>query len=826
MIQTLPIFRAAVLALTAAFVSAGAIAEEAAAAEEAAVAEEEATAGVVEGVAGLSGYGKGKAGPGTLPMDFWFPREALNPTELRASPPYCAGAYRWPDFPLPKGLPEDEQPIYAEAREAQYWESGEVILKGDVVVTQGNRTLRAPRVEMNHVTREGTIPETVQIEEPSAIVRGRKAILNLDTKATVIEDAEFLFIEPEFRGTAGKLERDEVGDMRVDGGRFTRCEPGNNNWQIGSRSFEIRDGSDFGTARHAVIRVKNVPILYTPYLSFPVNDERKSGWLFPSLGYSNQNGLELAPPYYLNLAPNYDATLVPRYFQTRGLGAEAEFRHLSDWQQSRLVGSYLGEDRQYDGTYEKDDFERLEEAGLVEGPFVPADRWLYGLYHEGNAGHWLTTVNYTAVSDRDYFRNLDTNLDVASQRELERRGELQYLHGGLDVRLWAQRFQRLDEVTVDPYQRLPELDISYRGYLPGALEWSVGASAVSFDRNNDDLTGVQRVVGERAHVEPRIRLPLSRSWGFMNLTGGYRYTAYDLRDTEPDVDHDPVRGIALGSVDTGLFFERDMTFRGAAAVHTLEPRVFYLYQEYEDQDDLPLFDVSNLTFRYDQLWRDNRFSGVDRIGDANQISVGLTSRLLDAASGREFLRASIGQIRYFEDRRVTRTGTQSALDLSRRSEFAGELASRFGRWSLGANLLWDPTQDNVAQGGTFLNFRADNRKIMHLGYRYQRDSIDQTDLAMIWPVSKRFALIGRWNFDLNSERTIEGLAGIEYNDCCWKLRLVGRRYLDTPSAREFADAVTRTGVFFQVVFKGLASLDASVENLLSESIRGYVTEEI
>lgn len=774
----------------------------------------------------VSGYSRGKAGVGTLPLDFWLPRAALAPAQQRRAPEYCAGAYLWPDFPLPTNAVADEQPVYAEARQAQYWESGAVILEGEVVVTQGNRTLRAPRVEMDHVSREGVIPAEVQIEEPTAILRGRNAHLNLDSKATVIDDAEFLLIEPELRGTAERLARDEAGDMKVSEGRFTRCEPGSNNWQIGSRSFLIRDGSDFGTARHAVVRVKNVPIFYTPYLSFPVNDERKSGWLFPSIGFSSQNGLELAPPYYLNLAPNYDATLIPRYFQKRGLGAEAEFRHLSDWQRTRFVGSFLGDDKQYDGTYEKDDFEDLEAAGLVEGPFVPADRWLYGMYHEGNAGHWQTTVNYTAVSDRDYFRNLDTELSVASQRELERRGEIQYLREGLDVRLWAQRFQRLDEVLTDAYQRLPELDISYRGDLPGALDWSVGASAVSFDRRNDDLSGVNKIVGERAHIEPRLRLPLSRSWGFLNFTGGYRYTAYDLRDTPDGVDHDPDRGIALGSVDTGLFFERELSFLGTAAVHTLEPRLYYLYQEYEDQDELPLFDVSNLTFRYDQLWRDNRFSGLDRIGDANQLSAGLTSRLLNAATGREFLRASVGQIRYFEDRRVTRTGSQSELDLSRRSEFAAELVGRVARWTIGGDLIWDPTQNNVTRGGAYLNYKASNRRILHTGYRYQRDSIDQTDLAVIWPVGKRFALIGRWNFDLNSSRTIEGLAGIEYNDCCLKLRLVGRRYLDTPSARRFADAVSRTGIFFQVVFKGLGSLDDSVENLLSESIRGYVMEEI
>jgi LPS-assembly protein len=761
-----------------------------------------------------------------LAWDFWFPREALNERERRRLPAYCAGAYRWPSFPHPVDLETEELPVYAQARRVQYWNSGRVLLDGDVRVTQGNRTLEAPQAELDHVTRDGWVTAGVQIIEPDAILRGADASMNLDTRVTRIHDAEFLLITPEFRGTASQLDRDEAGDMEVQGGSFTRCEPTNNNWRISSRSFSIKQGSDFGTARHAVIRVKDIPIFYTPRLSFPINDERKSGWLFPTMGYSSQNGVELAPPYYLNLAPNYDATLTPRYFQKRGLGLEGEFRHLSRWQRTTLVGSFLGDDKHYDGTYEKDDFLELEEAGLVEGPFQPADRWLYGMYHQGDAGHWRTTVDYTAVSDRDYFRNLGTELDVSSRRELERRGEIQYARGGLDMRLWAQRFDRLDEVAVDPYQRLPELTLNYIGYLPGSLEWSFGASGVTFDRNNDELVGANRVVGDRVHMEPRVRLPLLRSWGFLTLTGGYRYTAYSLRDTQPTVDDQPERKIGLGSVDTGLFFERDLDFFGSATVQTLEPRIFYLYQQYQDQDDLPKFDVSQLTFRYDQLWRDNRFSGVDRIGDANQLSVGLTSRLIDVASGREHLRASLGQIRYFEDRRVSLSGSPSEADMTRGSEVAGELVGTIGRWALGGNIIWDPNQEQINEGGGFLRYRSDNDHIVHAGYRYQRTAdVDQTDLAVIWPLTKRYSLIGRWNYDLNTQRTIEGLAGIEYNDCCWQVRAIVRHYLDTPSARQFAEANTQTGFYFQVVFKGLAGLGGSVESLLSKSIRGYTTED-
>jgi LPS-assembly protein len=716
--------------------------------------------------------------------------------------------------------------VEAEARRVQYWTSGQAVLDGEVKVTQGNRTLLAPHLSLDHETLLGSVEQGVEIHEPEVILRGRSADMDLDTRATNVHDAEFLLIEGEFRGTAAELSRDDAGNMRVDGGSFTRCEPTSNNWRIGSRSFVIRKDSDFGTARHAVVRVKGVPVFYTPFLSFPINDERKSGWLFPSIGYSGQNGLELAPPYYLNLAPNYDATITPRYFQKRGLGIEGEFRHLSSWERTTFVGSFLGKDRQYDGTFEKDDFKEREEAGLVSGPFEPADRWLYGMYHQGQAGHWLTTVDYTAVSDRDYFRNLGTELDVSSRRELERRGEIQYQRDGLDVRLWAQRFDRLDEVTVDPYQRLPELALNYTGYLPGPFEWSLGASGTTFDRNNDDLVGVNRIVGDRVHVEPRLRLPLQRSWGFLTLLGGYRYTTYSLRDVPLGVDPEPERKIALGSADAGLVFERDLNLFGSAMVQTLEPRVYYLYQQYRNQDDLPRFDVSQLTFRYDQLWRDNRFSGLDRIGDANQLAVGLTSRLIDMASGRERLRASLGQIRYFDDRRVTLNGLQAPGDLASGSEIAAELVGTMGGWRLGGNVVWDPNDKQGEEGGAFLGYRSDNDHILYLGYRYQRlADVDQTDVAFAWPLSRRYTLIGRWNYDLNTRRTIEGLAGIEYNDCCWQIRVIARHYLDTPSAREFAEADTRTGVYLQLIFKGLAGLGGSVESLLANSVRGYTTED-
>ena len=278
--------------------------------------------------------------------------------------------------------------------------------------------------------------------------------------------------------------------------------------------------------------------------------------------------------------------------------------------------------------------------------------------------------------------------------------------GNLSLRLWAQRFDRTDDVDRDDYQRLPELALNYRSELPGPFELSMKASASRFDRDNDDLVGLSRVVGDRYHFDPRLSLPFSRPWGFFTLTGGYRYTQYDLDDTEGLFDEEPDRTIGLGSVDTGLFFERDLNWFGTALVQTLEPRLYYLYQENEDQSELPRFDVSELTFSFNQLFRENRFAGLDRIGDANQLSTGLTSRFLKPATGGELFRASIGTIVYFEDRDVTIAGNPREEDREDTSEIAGELAATLGKWTLTGSMIYDPHNSDVDEGGGYLQYRS------------------------------------------------------------------------------------------------------------------------
>lgn len=756
---------------------------------------------------------------------YWVDRGDLTEAEQRGLPAHCSGRYLLPRLPHREDIDDDAMPIEGEADVVEYEADGDITLEGDVVLTQGNRTIRAGRAVIGQGSREGLLEGGVVIREPDLVMQGVRADVDLDRETAVVHDAQFLLPAPEFRGRAESVTRDEAGNVVLKRQVFTRCEPGNDSWRITARHVNLPDKAVFGTARHAVVRMKGVPVLYTPYIKFPVTGDRQSGFLFPNIQYSGEGGLDLSVPYYLNLAPNQDATLVPRIVSKRGYGLEGEYRHLSRWEETTLSGAILPNDDLYNGTLERDDWERLQQPGTDEpSTFDPADRWLVSVDHRGRLGRFASSIDYSETSDRDYFRDLGSGLGESSRIALNQWGQITYRTGGLFMRLWGQAFQRLDEIERNEYRRLPELEILYTGQGLGPLEYGFWATGSSFDRNTEGMRGINALTGERLHLEPRLTLPMRWPFGFFKASAAYRYTEYQLKsDAGPLDDDSPSRGMATGSVDGGLVFERDLDWFGAPLVQTLEPRLFYLYQEYEGQEDLPLFDAKALTAGYLQLFRENRFSGLDRIGDAHRLSAGVTTRFFDRDSGREYLRASIGQILHFSDRRVTLRGRQQPDDRQDTSAIAGEIAGRIaGRWKLAGTLIWDPNDNQIDEASGMLQYQVDGRRVINLGYRNRLlQDIDQTDISFYWPVAARYALYGRWNHDLVSGRMIEGIAGIEYNDCCWRIRLLWRRFLDQPAARSFEDVDADEGVFLQIALKGLAGFGTRMDMVLERGIRGY-----
>ena len=292
---------------------------------------------------------------------YWHVRDDLPPARQRQLAGYCAGAYVKPRFaPAAKG-PLNEQPVHGEAQSAEYWVDGKVTLTGNVKLQQGNRTVTTHQASLDTETLEAVLTGGVLFEEPFVAIQGEGAELNLDTKAADLDDVQFFLFQPELRGDAQQLLRDELGTLALKDAEFTRCEPGNNGWRINSSRMTVEEGAIFATARNATVRMKGVPIFYTPYIRFPVSDDRQSGFLFPSIEYSGSEGLDLTLPYYFNLAPNYDATLSPRYIGKRGINLEGEFRHLSSWQTTTLNAAILPDDDLFDGTFDKDDFATYED---------------------------------------------------------------------------------------------------------------------------------------------------------------------------------------------------------------------------------------------------------------------------------------------------------------------------------------------------------------------------------------------------------------------------------------------------------------------------------
>ena len=766
-----------------------------------------------------------EAPAGALAASYWVDWHDLSVTDRTGVPAHCRGRYILPPLPYPENIDDDTLPVAGEADMVEYEANGAITMEGDVVLTQGNRAIRAGRAVLGQQRREGTLSGGVHIREPDLIMQGTHAEIDLDRETATVHDAQFLLPQPELRGKAASVTRDEAGNVILAGQVFTRCEPGNDSWRVTARHVHLPDKAVFGTARHAVVRMRGVPVFYAPYIKFPVTDDRQSGFLFPNIQYSGEDGLDLSVPYYLNLAPNRDATLMPRIVSKRGYGLEAEYRHLSRREETTLSGALLPSDDLYNGTLERDDWERGIAAGTDVPPtFEPADRWLVNVDHRGRLGRFASAINYSQASDRDYFRDLGSDLGESSRIALQQWGQVTYRSGGLFMRLWGQAFQRLDEIQRNEHKRLPELEILYNGRGLGPVQYSLWATGASFDRNTGGLRGINGLTGERMHVEPRLVLPLRWPFGFLKAAAAYRYTEYRLHaDTGPLVNDKPRRDMATGSLDGGLIFERELHWFDTPLVQTLEPRLYYLYQGFEGQDDLPLFDAKELTAGYLQLFRENRYSGLDRIVDANRLSAGVTTRFFGRDSGREHLRASIGQVLHFSDRRVTLRGRQRQDDRHDTSAIAGEIAGRIaGRWKLAGSLVWDPNDNQIDEASGMLQFQVDGRRVINLGYRNRLiQDIDQTDISFYWPVSARYAVFGRWNHDLVSGRIIEGMAGIEYNDCCWRVRLLARRFLDQPAARSFENVDADEGVFLQIVLKGLAGFGGRMESVLERGIRGY-----
>ena len=692
---------------------------------------------------------------------------------------------------------------------------GQLLLTGNVSVIQGNRSIEADSVAFDRDRQFTEASGNVAYREPGVVLQGEHLTFDSERQHATVNQAHFALHEPQLSGAAQQLERDASGEITIEDGAVTFCAPEDPQWYIKTETLKIEPDEGMATATHATLRWSGVPIFYVPWMTFPVDDRRKTGLLFPSIGSDTRGGLDVTTPIYFNLAPNYDATYSPRYIGERGLLHQANGRWLSQYAGAwDVTGQYISDDDKY-----SEDF-----------PEGDSERWAIGVKHRGNYGEsWRTTIKYNKVSDPDYVRDLD-NSTLSSQRQtaLKQLGQIDYLGEDWKVSLQAQQFQSLADDITNNYKKLPQLTARWRGDANLA-----GLQPIALLQYSNFDTDANRVRGERIYGEAGVTYPLNWTWGFLRTTAKYRSVAYDLENLRSLPEAKPDASSGVFSVDGGLIFERATTFGGQSASQTLEPRVFYLYSEYDEQRGQPDFDSAELTFSYTQLFRDTRFSGHDRLDDANQISVGVTTRFFADSDGRERLNASIGQIFYFRDREVRLKARSPVLD-----ESLSATAVEFNwfpneTWSIRSSMLYD-TEDNEFDAlSAQVGYRPITGQIFNVGYtlrepppsQSKRPVTEQANFSAYYPIGDNWGAFAAVEYSLEGNEFVEDMVGVEYDNCCWKMRLLYMRYLDTAGsfAPDFSDPdlERENAVQFQFVLKGMGGFGSRVENLMRDMIRGF-----
>ncbi len=704
----------------------------------------------------------------------------------------------------PNLSPPDELPIQAEAERA---ESSPVqsTLEGKVSLSRGDQRLRAERITLDRVANRAKAEHGFTYSDPQQALRGQQAEVDLNAETGAFQDADYYLPQRNAQGSAKEIQVDRNKQhSRLKDASYSTCARGKEMWKLRADEINLNEAEGRGTAHDIVLEFKDTPVFYFPYLSFPITDARQSGFLFPRQGYGSETGFDLTVPYYWNIAPDQDMTIAPRLMTERGVLLGVEYRYLTPNRRGQIGVEYIPDDRRYEG---------------ARGSFNLVDR-------AAPLPNFYTDLRYEYVSDDSYIKDLSNNLEFLTPNYLERHLDARYYGEGWQALARVQGFQILNTalftLTGNPYERLPQLLFS--GAWPsgsGGLSYQLYGELVNFQQS-DVVTGV------RLDLWPTVGWTLEQPWGYLKPQAGMRYTDYQLDNTAPDANDQPSRSTPVLSLDSGLIFDRPLQadWLGlAAGTQTLEPRLFYLYVPYRNQDDIPIFDSSVMDRDIDWLFRKNRFTGADRMGDANQLTAALTTRLLDGPSGRERLRASVGQIQYFEDRRVNLSPIEPPQTADNSGLIAQGLVNLSSRWAVQGGVQMEPDSSDVQRTAFDLRYYVDSRQLINLSYLLDRDpqgltsqgdQIHSVDVSLAWPLATQWRVMARWNQAINVSRNLETLAGLEYEDCCWAVRAVARQYRDSPQETD-----AQTGFYLELELKGLSRLGSSLENQLKSSILGY-----
>ncbi len=768
----------------------------------------------------------------------------------------------------PADIAADDHRIHIDSNDGIFGADG-AVLSGRVNIRQDERSVAADSVSYDYLNDKVIVKGKVDFLDPRLRVQSDSGSYQTAGEAS-FNEAFFQLMDRSGRGFAKDIEVTPDGKVALGQVQYTTCPVGNEDWLLKASDIKLDTKLQEGVAHNVTMRFKDVPILYTPYLSFPLGDERKSGVLFPSFGHSGSSGFELHVPYYFNLAPNYDFTLTPGVLTSRGVQLAGDFRYLTRESHGELDATFLPDDKQLH-----------ENRSYVH--YTDITDLKQGLRFD---------TDITAVSDADYFQSFAVGTEQTSVTFLERRADVLYYDDVWRIRGQLQNFQTIDLSLSDydrPFSRVPRIQASALYPIGDSrFEFALDSEAVNFLREINPAyvnPSLVNTTGARINLAPEIRWSYRGSGYFFEPAVGYDFTQYALHDAGFGLPTSPSRALPYARLDTGLVFERDAGSQGQRT-QTLEPRVVYSYVPYRNQDELPIFDTALPDLNLTQLFRTNRYVGFDRIGDANQVALALTTRLFDHVSGTQYLAATIGQIRYFSiprvglpaDPVVATSGQlfqsmpivnplelpgealmvrgqpfapyypqQYAYGLSRNglaaqpfgvnstqsqgafpaSDIVAEVAlTGYRHLSVNLDYQWNPYTSQTEKSEFSVHYSPDPTRVVNLGYRFQEGILRQWDGSFAWPIAAHWNTVGRWVYSLQDRQTIEQVAGFEYKSCCYRVQLVQRRYLNIrPGSTTAGGGTLDTSFALQLELTGLSSVGKREDSFLEQSIRGYSTRD-
>ncbi|MDR1849018.1 MAG: LPS-assembly protein LptD [Zoogloeaceae bacterium] len=600
-------------------------------------------------------------------------------------------------------------------------------------------------------------------------------------------------------GEASRANFEGENQYRLENATYSTCRPERRDWYVKSETIRLDYDHNEGDAKHSTLYFKDTPVFYTPYLSFPLNNQRKSGFLSPTYATTTRTGLDFSLPYYWNVAPNYDATLAPRIMTKRGLQLDSEIRYLNHHAESALNLEYMNRDE-----------------------LLGDKRYNYSWQYTHNLGGGFSTrIDWNGASDDTYFTDLSSEIVQTTQRRLPRDFSLSYGGDNLSVNLRTLRYQTLNPSESDildnqTYAMLPQLAATYRRALLVGLDIEALGQYTYFDHPT-------REKGARTVFYPQLSTPFIQPGYYITPKVGLFMNQYQLSQRALDMPEKMSVAMPVFSLDTGLTFERETSLLGENWAQTLEPRLYYVNIPYRDQNRFPIFDTGLADFNFGQIFSENRFSGYDRMNNANQLTAALTTRLIDPKNGAEQARLMVGQRTYFSNLEVGLPGEED-LSRNKTSNMLAAFSGRvWGRTYADMAMEHDFKQSKTQRGTISVRYQPAYGQSLTVGYRYHRgirafvgstETLKQIDVASQWRLSNRWYVVGRYNYSFDTSRLIEGIAGVEYSAGCWATRLVAQRLETTAGS-------PNTGIYLQLELNDFAQIGSNPIRMLRRSVPGY-----